>query len=98
MHFELSEDQNEIKRTARELLASRSSMERVRTAAESGAYDDGFWAELCELGWPGIAIAEAHGGQGLGVVELALLCEELGYACAPSPFLANATAGLFVEE
>ena len=47
------------------------------------------WTELVELGWPGIAIAEEHGGQGLGAVELAILCEELGYALAASPFLAR---------
>ena len=40
-------------------------------------------SEICELGWPGIAIAEEYGGQGLGAVELVILQEELGYACAP---------------
>ena len=60
-------------------------------------YDDAFWAEMCELGWPGIAIAEEHGGQGLGVVELVILQEELGYACAPSPMISNAYAGAVIE-
>ena len=32
------------------------------------------------------------------MVELAILCEELGYACAPSPFLSNASAGLFIDQ
>ena len=32
------------------------------------------------------------------MVELAILCEELGYACAPSPFLSNASAGLFIAH
>ena len=31
---------------------------------------------MCELGWPGIAIPEEYGGQGLGVVELIILPEE----------------------
>src|SRR3712207_9450793 len=48
---------------------------------------------MCELGWPGIFIGEEHGGQGLGVLELGILSEELGYALAPSPFLSNAAAG-----
>ena len=64
----------------------------MREAAESGAYDDALWRELCELGWPGIAVAEEHGGQGLGAVELAVLLEELGYACAATPFLPTAVA------
>ena len=48
---------------------------------------------MCELGWPGIAIAEEYGGQGLGMVELVILQEELGYACAPSPIISNASPG-----
>ena len=70
MNFDFTEDQHTIKRTARELLADRSPMARVREAAESGVADDRLWGELCELGWPGIAIPEEHGGQGLGAVAL----------------------------
>jgi alkylation response protein AidB-like acyl-CoA dehydrogenase len=92
MNFDFTEDQHEIKKTARELLASRSSLAKVREAAESKSYDLALWNELVELGWPGIAIAEEHGGQGLGAVELAILCEELGYAVAASPFLATVMA------
>lgn len=92
MNFDFTEDQHEIKRTARDLLASRSALSAVRTAAEAHQYDDGLWKELVELGWPGIAIAEEHGGQGLGAVELAILSEELGYAVAASPFLATVLA------
>ena len=33
---------------------------------------------MVELGWPALTIAEAHGGIGLGVLELAILAEELG--------------------
>ncbi len=92
MNFDFTEDQHEIKRTARDLLATRSSLTKVREAAESHQYDDALWKELVELGWPGIAIAEEHGGQGLGAVELAILAEELGYALAASPFLATVLA------
>jgi alkylation response protein AidB-like acyl-CoA dehydrogenase len=98
MNFGFDEDQQTIKATARELLAECSPFARVRAAAEARAADAALWGELGELGWPGIAIAEEHGGQGLGMVELAILCEELGYACAASPFLSNASAGLFVEH
>ena len=90
MDFDLSQDQKEIKGVARELLAARSPFAKVREASESGAYDEALWAELVELGWPGIAVDEAHGGQGLGAVELGVLLEELGYACAASPFLSTA--------
>lgn len=96
MNFDFSDDQHEIKRTARELLGKRSTWERVREAAEAGRYDEDLWAELCELGWPGIAVGEQYGGQGLGVVELAILLEELGYACASTPLMGSALAGLAI--
>ncbi len=98
MNFDFTEDQYVIKRTAHELLEKRSSFERVREAAEAGAYDASLWSELRELGWPGIAIAEEHGGGGLGLVELVILSEELGQAVAGSPFLSNALGGLLIEH
>jgi len=98
MNFDFSEDQHEIKRTAHDLLTKRSTLERVRAAAEGRAYDEGLWDELVELGWPGIAIAEEHGGGGLGEVELATLLEEAGYALAGSPFLATVTCALVLQE
>src|SRR5262245_42828032 len=97
MDFGFNDEQQEIKRTAHDFLADRFSPEKVRELAESRSYDDGLWAEICELGWTGIAIDEEHGGQGLGLLELVILCEELGYACAPAPFLSNAAAGLLIS-
>ena len=97
MRFDFNDEQAEIKETARQFLASRFKPDKVRELAEAGTYDDALWAEVSELGWPGIAISEEHGGQGLGMVELIVLCEELGFSCAPLPFLANAAAGLAIE-
>jgi alkylation response protein AidB-like acyl-CoA dehydrogenase len=97
MHFDLSEDQRDIQRTAREMLSTRSTFERVRTAAEAGRYDTDLWTEVCELGWPGTAVEEAYGGQGLGLVELAVLLEELGYAVAVTPHLGSALAALTIQ-
>ena len=97
MRFDFNDEQREIKETARQFLGSRFKPAKVRELAEAGSYDDALWSEVSELGWPGLAIAEEHGGQGLGMVELVVLCEELGYACAPLPFLSNAAAGLAIE-
>jgi alkylation response protein AidB-like acyl-CoA dehydrogenase len=98
MHFDLSDDQRDIQRTAREMLSTRSSFERVREAAEARRYDESLWGEIRELGWPGTAIDEAYGGQGLGMVELAVLLEELGYAVAVTPHLGSALAGLLIQS
>ncbi len=93
MDFGLTDDQREIQRTARDLLGERATPARVREHAEARTPDTALWKELSELGWPGIAIAEEHGGQGLGQVELSILCEELGRALAPVPFLAERAGG-----
>jgi alkylation response protein AidB-like acyl-CoA dehydrogenase len=98
MNFDLNDEQREIQSTAKEFLADRFKPERVRELAESRAYDDGLWKQISELGWPGIAIAEDDGGQGLGMVELAVLLEQGGYACAPSPLLGSAGAALVISE
>ena len=97
MRFDFNDEQGEIKGTAKQFIASRFKPDKVRELAEAGSYDDALWTEVSELGWPGIAIAEEYGGQGLGMVELVVLCEELGFACAPLPFLSNAAAGLAIE-
>jgi alkylation response protein AidB-like acyl-CoA dehydrogenase len=98
MNFDFTEDQREIRSTARELLASRSTWERVREHAEAGTQDAALYRELGELGWPGIAVAEEHGGQGMGMVELVILLEALGEACAAVPLRGTALAALFIEH
>ena len=98
MDFGLTDDQREIQRTARELLADRASAARVREHAEAQSTDEGLWKELSELGWAGIAVAEEHGGQGLGQVELSILCEELGRSLAPVPFLGSAMAATVIQQ
>jgi alkylation response protein AidB-like acyl-CoA dehydrogenase len=98
MDFDLTEDQQEIKRVARDLLGVRSTMARVREAAEARRYDDALWQEIVALGWPGIAVDERHGGQGLGAVELSVLLEELGYACAATPFLSTAVVASVLQS
>jgi alkylation response protein AidB-like acyl-CoA dehydrogenase len=98
MDFDFNEDQKEIKSVARELLGVRSTWPRVRAAAVAGEYDAALWGEIVELGWPGIAVSEQRGGQGLGVVELAVLLEELGYACAAVPFLSTAVVAAVLDR
>jgi alkylation response protein AidB-like acyl-CoA dehydrogenase len=98
MDFGLTDDQRDIQRTARDLLAERAKPERVREHAEAGRIDADLWRELCGLGWPGIAVGEAHGGQGLGAIELSILCEELGRTLAPVPFLPTVLAATLIEH
>ena len=81
MNFEFTDDQRAIKRTAHDFLAARYKLEHVRElAASDEGFADAEWAQIAELGWPGIAIAEEDGGHGLGLIELALIAERTGYA------------------
>ena len=98
MDFDLTDDQREIQAVARELLAARSPFAKVREAAEAAQYNERLWAEIVELGWPGIAVAQEHGGQELGAVELAVLLEELGYACAATPLFSSAVAAAVIQS
>lgn len=95
MYFDLTDEQQAIKSTAHDFLASRFKSERIREiAASEDGFDEAGWKEMAELGWAGLALPEEWGGQGLGIVDLAILFEELGYALAPSPLLSNTIAGL----
>lgn len=88
-------EQDEIRRTLRELLAKRSGPDEVKAAVRTAdGYDPRLWAQLSEqLGLPGLALPESYGGVGCGLTELALACEETGQALLPSPLLATAGLG-----
>ncbi|WP_330354807.1 acyl-CoA dehydrogenase family protein [Streptomyces chartreusis] len=92
MDASFTPEQDEIRRTLRELLHSRCGPRELRTALDTPAgHDPGLWTALAEqLGLPGLALPEAYGGVGCSATELALACEETGRALAPSPLLATA--------
>ncbi|MET0559177.1 MAG: acyl-CoA dehydrogenase [Solirubrobacterales bacterium] len=95
MYFDLTDEQQAIKATAKDFLAARFKSERIREiAASEDGTDAAGWREMAELGWAGLAVPEEWGGQGLGIVDLAVLFEELGYALAPSPLLSNTIVAL----
>jgi alkylation response protein AidB-like acyl-CoA dehydrogenase len=98
MNFDFNDEQRAIKEAAREMLAKRYPLGEVRRLSEEErGFTDEQWGELVELGWPGIFVDEKWGGQGLGMVELVILQEELGYALAPTPLFSNTCAGLVLN-
>src|SRR4051794_11273206 len=99
MRFELTDDQQAIQRTAKEFLADRYPAEEVRRLAidDERGFTDEQWQAIAELGWPALVVGEDDGGLGLGVVELAVLQEQLGYALAPTPLLSTVAAALVVS-
>ncbi len=55
-------------------------------------YDAGVWAAMAEQGWLAMELPEDEAGLGLGMVELAVLCEEIGRRLVPAPFLPSIVA------
>lgn len=98
MRFELSDDQQEIKRAARAFLERRAPLSGLAPVAAAGSYDPTLWADMAELGWPALAVRADQGGMGFGVVELAAVVEELGYACAAAPILGNILAAIAIDR
>lgn len=95
-----SQDQQAFRDAVQRFAKERSPMPRVRSVMEDRAgYDPAVWQGLTqELGVHALAIPEEYGGLGLGVADLAVALEELGYALTPSPFYSSAcaTAALIV--
>jgi len=88
MNSLFSEEQILIQDSARKFLRASCPSDLVRRIAESDlGYSPELWQEMSRLGWLGLTLPEAHGGSESGFSEVAILCEELGRACLPSPFI-----------
>ena len=99
MNFDLTDEQRMLQAAARDFLAARLNSEKIRAlAASDDAFSEDLWREMSELNWPGLMVSEASGGQELGMVELAVLMEQLGYALVPGPMFSNTLAGLALEQ
>ncbi|MGW0829650.1 acyl-CoA dehydrogenase family protein [Streptomyces prunicolor] len=92
MDASFTAEQDEIRRTLRELLQKRCGSNELRAAVDTPAgHDPALWTALAQqLGLPGLALPEAYGGVGCSATELALAAEETGRFLAPSPLLATA--------
>ena len=88
MDFGLSDEQRQLRESAREFLTNECSPAYVRKtmADEAGAARE-LYAAIAKLGWNGLVVPERYGGAGLGVLDMAMLLTETGYAAMPGPFL-----------
>jgi alkylation response protein AidB-like acyl-CoA dehydrogenase len=80
----LSPEQQALVASIADLLAKHSPSESVRKAEERG-FDPHLWAVLAEFGAFAMAVPEDRGGWGAGLLELALVAEQLGAWLAPVP-------------
>ncbi|MFH8259848.1 acyl-CoA dehydrogenase family protein [Streptomyces roseolus] len=90
MDFRLDQDQRDLVRGVRELLAGRFGRAALRAAADGdGGLDRGLWRELGEAGFFALRLPEEQGGVGLGLPEAVLVFEEAGRALVPGPLVAT---------
>lgn len=90
MEFVFTEEQAMIGETARAFFAENATSERTRKAMARDGIDRELWQSFCgELGLGGIALPEAYGGAGLGMVEFALVAEAAGAQVAAIPLMGS---------
>ena len=89
MHFAFTDQQLEFRDAVRQVLAKECATDDVRAAYGAPAGRTPRWATLADLGVTGLSVPEAHGGLGLGLVDLVPLAEEAGRAALPAPLTAT---------
>src|SRR5207244_12622584 len=94
MDFAFSEEQEMLRRSARDFLNKEWSSKVVRRLMEADdSYDPALWKKIAGLGWTALGIPESYGGVGT-FLDLIVVLEEAGRALLPGPFFA--TMGLAV--
>ena len=98
MDYWLTEEEQLVQSSFHDFLASECSPQRVRAAYDTDlTFDEELWQGFRELGFTGACIPVEHGGSGLGLMEAALLAEELGRHTAPLFLEGHILAGLAVS-
>ncbi len=99
MQFGFTETQETLKKSAREFLNAECPMATVRrTIASDTGFDAELWSKIAEQGWTGLLIPEQYGGHGMGLVEMAVVLEEMGRALLPLPFLSTTLLAAVIVE
>ena len=99
MDFSFSSDQRLLRDSARAFLDEHLKPATVRLSWDDPRGEsETTWKEMAQLGWLGLSLPEADGGSGLGMVETAILLEELGRAAYPGPYFPTMLAAHAIAE
>ncbi|NQW22157.1 MAG: acyl-CoA/acyl-ACP dehydrogenase [SAR202 cluster bacterium] len=94
-----SEEEQMLKNGAREFLEAEISTAMVREMELDGlGYPPALWKQMADLGWLGLALPEAYGGQELPLTYLGLVLEEVGRVMAPVPLHSTSVAALTIAS
>ena len=75
MNFELSDEQKDVQKAAREFAQGEFDPDLALELDQSGTFPESIWKKACQLGFIGIHYPEEFGGQGLGLFENVLVIE-----------------------
>jgi alkylation response protein AidB-like acyl-CoA dehydrogenase len=90
MDFDFTQEQVMLRDLTREFMSRESTPRAVRQFMEDQrGFNDATWQQMAEMGLQGVAIDAGYGGQGLGMVDLALVLDEMGRAAYPAPYFAT---------
>jgi len=94
MDLALSEEQEMLKKMARDFLTDKFPKTAVKQIEETEpGYSPEIWQEMAGLGWMGLVFPEKYGGAGMSFLDLAVLLEEMGRACLPGPYFSTVILG-----
>src|SRR5579859_599237 len=98
MNLDLSQDQDMMRETFARFLNENSSPARVRAASLSGGFDQALWTGLAELGAFSLRVPPSAGGLGLGLLDAAVLMEEVGRTLASGPIAETVIAAALLAK
>ena len=79
-----------LRRSARDFLEANCPTSVIRDLESSNLpYSPEMWDRIANLGWPGLALPQQHGGEGGDIIDQLALAEEIGRAILPSPLLTS---------
>jgi 3-oxochol-4-en-24-oyl-CoA dehydrogenase len=95
----IRDEHHELRLSLRRWIEVHAPPEVTRWAldADADVLPD-FWADLGAQGTLGIHLPEEFGGQGAGMMEVAVVAEEFGRAAAPGPWAGTLVVGAVVAE
>ena len=90
MDFNLTEEQQMLRKTARDFMEKECPKSLVREMEnDENGYSPELWHKMVKLGWLGLIFPEEYGGGGGNYIDLIVLLEEFGRALVPGPFLST---------
>lgn len=99
MTLGLSDEDRELRDSVRGWAARHATPDAIRTAVEAKTeVRPPYWNSLAELGMLGLHLPEEFGGAGFGLLETAVVAEELGRSMVPGPFLPTVIVSAVLNE